>query len=372
MRKIIIFCIGITLFLVGCGSYQDTNKTLFAVTTVVDIDEENKPIIYMEAFRSLYSQESADEKGERIILTGSGATMADALLDLNQMASYEVIATHNKAIIFTEKAARYGLDHFLDFFIREQDYLLRPNIMIYSGDINELLDIETGQEEFLGFYLEQLVKNEFSEAITYPEKLFEYINLSTIGDKTDVLILLSIQEDERPKIYIREGAVMKENKMVEKLSKDEIKVYCIFDEQHQVGYITIPHPKVKGQHVSLEVLKNKVKTDVIYDGNKENTVKLKKDISLRMSFEETQSKLDIRDSKIRQQLEEGVKKKVIEESEALYSKFKNQGIDIFDVEKEFRDNYPHEKKNDVFKSSQLDINVKVFIEGSPNTQNYEE
>lgn len=368
-RAIILFFM--TIFLVtGCGSYKDANRTMFPVTTIVDIDEDNKPIVYMEVFRSRYSQLDANEIGVRNILTGRGDTIADAILDLNQSASYEIVATHNKALIFTDKAAQYGIDHFLNYFTREQEYLLRPYIMIYEGDPKELLNVNTGQEAYIGLYLEELLRNEFSEAISYPERLFEYMNLSTIGDKTDVLILLSIQKNDVTKVYVRKGAVMKEDKMVEVLPEDDLKTYNIFTEQHQVGFITIPHPEIKELYISLEVLKNNVKTNVVYDKDTNNVILFKKNISLKLSIAETQGKLEITNASTRHKIEESVKKKIIKDCEALYSKYKNQDIDIFNFEKIFMNTYPHDYYNNAFQNSKLELTVEVFIEGSPNTQNY--
>ncbi|PKM52390.1 MAG: hypothetical protein CVV02_01160 [Firmicutes bacterium HGW-Firmicutes-7] len=370
MNKVIIVCVGLIVCLMGCKSYQDINRTVFTVVTIVDLDEDNKPIVYMETFRSLYSQENASEKGERSILTGRGDTIAEAVLDLNQMASFKIMPSHNKALIFTEKAARYGLDNYLDIFIRDQDYLLRPFIMIYEGDPKALLELEVTQEEFMGLYIEQIVQNEFNTSITYPKRLYEYASLRTMGDKTDVMILMTVEEREYPQIFIAQGAVVKEDKMVDKLTMEEVRIFTIIMEEHTSGYITIPHPELQGKYISLLMMKNKIKTDIQYGGKQEDVIKFKKKVTLRLSFEGTQKEIDLSDEKVRKQVEEGVKKKIIKESEALYQKFRNKDIDIFGVKKNFQNKYPQEYDGSVFKNSQLELEVDVYIEGSSNTVNF--
>lgn len=371
MKNIIITLIGFTFFFVGCSSYKDANLAIFTLTTIVDIDEDNKPVVYMETFRSHYSQDNATEKGERIIFIGRGDTISEAILDLNQKASYKIITTHNKALIFTDKAAKYGLDNFLDVFIRDQEFLLRPYIMIYEGEPKKLLDTRLEQEEFVGLYLEELVKNKFVIAIKYPEKLYEYVNLRTIGSKTDVINLIKLEGEEPTEIFLKEGAVIKEDIMIDILTKREMKIYSLMMNEHSKNYITIAHPQIDDKYVSLEIIKTKVKTDVKYDGKPESIVKFNKNLSLRLSFIEAQQSINLTDKEIRQAMEEGIKKMIIQESEALFQKYKTKNIDIFEVQAAFERKYPHEDSKDIIKKTQLDMKVEVFIEGSSDTQNFD-
>ncbi|PKM95487.1 MAG: hypothetical protein CVU84_05315 [Firmicutes bacterium HGW-Firmicutes-1] len=370
MKKIIFFMIILTFYFVGCASYEDANLTMFTLVTIIDIDENNKPIVTMELFRSLYSQEKAGEMGARFILEGRGDTISEAISDINQKASYRVNTIHNKMLIFTDKAAKYGIDNFLGMFIRDQEFLLRPYVMIYEGDPKKLMDTKIRQEEFLGLYLEELVRNEFAISIHYPERLFEYANLRTIGAKTDILNIIKMEGEEPSEVVIYEGAVIVEDKMVDKLTKHDMRVYTLTMEEKTNGFITIPNPQMKGKYVSLTLLENKIKTEIKYDGKIENVIHFSKELSFKLSFNETQKIIDLTDQEIRKKLEAEVKKKITEESEALFQEYKNKGIDVFDVQATFMRKYPKESSKDVLGRTKIDIKVEVYIEGSPNTQNF--
>lgn len=366
MKKMFLIIIIQIFFLVGCSSYRDINMTMFSVMTIVDVDENNQPVVYMELFRALYDQEIANEKGERFILFGKGETIAEAISHLNHKATYRIHGAHNKVLAFTDRASKAGIDNYLDYFIRDRKFLLRPYLLICEGEPMDLLNVQNNQTKFLGLYFEQLLKNELAIADKEPKRLYEYVNLRSIGAKTAVIDLVSVQNNT---IFKEEAAVIMDDKMVETLNEEELIAFNTMMSNTDEGYITVPHPYIKDKLVTLEIIKRRIKTNIEYKGNNE-VVKLEKKINLKLSFNETQDQIDLTETSIRQKIEEEIKKKIVEESEQLFDKYKKKHIDIFHVEEVFNRKYPKANQEEVLNITELDMKVEIIFEGSPDTQGF--
>lgn len=367
MKRLLLILILELLVVTGCSSYKDANLILFSVMTIVDVNEDNQPVIYMELFRALYDQEIADEKGERVILYGEGVTVAEAIDHVNHKATYRIHGAHNKTLVFTEKAAKAGLNNFLDYFLRDQEFLLRPYLLIYKGEPMDLLNAKNDQTRYLGLYFEQLLKNEVATAYKEPKRLYEYANERCIGAKTVVIDLLTI---DNQKIKKENAVILKDDQFVETLTEDELIAFNTMMSNADEGYITVSHPNEKDKLITLEVIKRRIKTNIKYNEKTEEVVQFNKNISLVISFNETQGQINLEDSQTRKKIVEAVKKKIVQESEDTFNKFKKKGIDIFGVEAAFNRKYPNGKKEDVIEITKLNMTVDVIFEGSPDTEGF--
>ncbi|MGL5378874.1 MAG: Ger(x)C family spore germination protein, partial [Clostridium sp.] len=106
-------CLIILLFpilLCGCFNYQDINKVTFTTSIIFDTDDFGNVIVYLDCVKPYRSTNESSDKGRRIIYKGIGKTALEALKDVNLASSYELNYSQNRAYIFTEKAAREGID----------------------------------------------------------------------------------------------------------------------------------------------------------------------------------------------------------------------------------------------------------------------
>ncbi len=115
---------------------------------IIDVDDNGNPILYAEAFKGVRGQPEGMD--ERILFKGKGKTMFEAVRDMNATSSYKLNYTQNKVIIFTQKAAEFGLDNFIDFLDRDQELLIRPYIAVYTGDPEKLMKLKIIQEKYIG------------------------------------------------------------------------------------------------------------------------------------------------------------------------------------------------------------------------------
>ncbi|MCY6355744.1 Ger(x)C family spore germination protein [Clostridium sp. ZS2-4] len=368
MKKIwsgLVIAIVNCILMTGCFSYKDINKILFVTAVLVDIDNDNKPIVYCEAFKA----KGGDEKGEgdRIIFKGKGKTCFEAVREISLGSSFKLNYTQNKVLIFGSRAAEYGLDNFMDFFDRDQEMLIRPFIGVYDGECEMLLQADLDEEKYLGVYVMELINNVGASSRAIQLSLNQYLNQRLVGDKTSIAPLIKLQSGGMGnKVEIDGGAILKEDKMVGIISKQEGQGFNFLMNSVKSGTLEPKNPEAEDKFVTLEILKSKTKTEIKYE---EDKIKLIKNIKVKASVGEVQEKLVINDNTLKvleMTSEENIKKAC----RIIFNQYKDDGIDIFDIEEELHRKYPKVKKNNPIKITELIVNADVEITHSGDTLNF--
>lgn len=365
MIAILLLC---SIFLTGCFSYIDINRVIFVTALIIDVDEEGAPIFIAEAFHSFRSNESNTERGNRVFYKSKGETVFDAVRQLNSYSSYKLNYTQNRAIIFTERAAKHGLKEFLDFLHRDQELLIRTFILIYIGnDPEELMEANLKENEYLGLYLYETQENPVLAGQRAIERFNQYLNNRLKGRKVDILTTFThdkiMGED---KINIAGAAVMQEDKLVSILSNDEVRIYHLFMDTLHTGLLIVPHPVYPDKKVVLEVLGGNTKTSIKME---EDTIILKKSIDIRTTFAETQESIVLDEDTV-EKLQQEAAFKIENEAKELFNLYKEMGIDLFEVQDIFETKYPQVTIPNVMEATDLEIDVNVKIEGSTDILNF--
>jgi spore germination protein KC len=365
----LVLSFNMIFFYSSCFNYRDINKIIFATAVILDYDEDTDMVIaYDETFRPFRGAEAGSEKGTRIIFKGTGKTFFEAIRDINLSSSYKVHYSQCKAIIFTERAAtaKIGLKKFTDMIDRDQEFLLRPYVFIYYGDPERLLKMKLKEEEYIGFFLYNLVQNVGTASRSISVTVNEFLAWRLMGGKTYVLTGLRIKQDQiEDKIEIDGCGVFKNDKMVEAITRREMQGFNFLMDRVKTGTLEVTNPDNPDQFVTLEILNSDTKTKIRYENGK---IKLIKNITTKVSIGEVQSGLIItRDnlSKIKKNAEDNIEKY----STRIFNDYKYKGVDIFEVEQELYRHYPKVKMEEPIKESNLEIKVEVKIEGSSNKTN---
>lgn len=367
-KKLLSLIIVLCLLTSGCFSYRDINKLLIVVTTIIDVDENDNIIIYLEVFKPYRSEQIAGGKGQRLIYKSKGETIFEAIRDLNLGTSLKMNFTQNKVLIFTKRAAEKGLDNFIDFLNRDQEFVLRQYMYIYEQDPEELLGIILPEEEYIGIYLYEIPINQAASAKRYVTRIDDYLNNRLIGNKVDVLPVLILSKDHLDsKLRLYSTAVFKEGKMIGEMSFDETAIYNLLHHSLRAGTLLVKGKN--GNIMTLEIVGSKVKTNLIYDGT---NVKLIKDISIRTTFASTKKEIKLNDPTFRDELIKGEEKVIENKCMKLFESWKEKGTDIFKIQDKFERSYPKEKLEveDIIEITNLEVNVKLTLEGSSDVTDF--
>lgn len=362
MKKILICLILVaSIFLNGCYSYVDINNVVFVTSIIIDIDKENKPVIYLEIFKPAKTASKAQESGQRIVLKGTGKTIYEAVNDINLSSSFQIDYTQNKAIIYTKKAAAQSIESYFDIFKRSASSQIRPYLLVYEGDVGRLASGSFEGEEFIGLFVWDLIYNVRSSPRSVQSSLNRYLTRRLSASKTDVLTVLKINNDEpKPTLIIDGGAILKNDKLVERLPKSEGEAYNFLVNDISFGSMEVHDPRDSNKYISLSVEKNKTDTEVSMNGK---NVNLTKKINVRVRIVGIQKYMDLTDEQM-EQIRLGAETNIITACRNVFNKYKEKNLDIFKINETLENKYGDKvvKAPDVIKHTNINIESNVFIE----------
>ena len=370
MKKFLIgICIACSLLLTSCFSYKDINKMAFVTAIVIDVNDKGNPSIYMEVFRPYRNEESATGKAQRLVYHGDGEDMYEALRIVELASSQQLNFTQNKAIIFTQKAAEKGIDNFIDILNRNQQFLLRQFIFLTYTDASKFLDTKLAEEQYIGIYLSDISLTREDYAKVHTTRIDEYLNKRLVGNEVVLLPVINIKSTAFDnKINLSGAAVIQNDKYKGFLEIGESREYNIMMDIARKGMLDIEYQNTKN-FMAFEILKNKTRTNLDYDGE---TVHLHKSVNMKLNFGETEKPLDLDNEVNLTKIKENIEKKLGEEINILFDKWKEKGIDIFEVKRVFERTYPTTKLDvdNILEITELELEVKVEIEGSTDVTNF--
>lgn len=359
-----------TTFLTGCYSYRDIDRALFCTGIIIDVNKEGYVVLYSELFHSYRSKETNNEKGTRLVFTSTGRTLMEAVRNQNKNASHKISYEQNKVIVFTKRAAEYGIDNFIDFLNRDQELLLRQYILLYEGDPRDLIGINIKQEEYLGLYIFDLVRNEIVQNFADIFQVYKYLNDRYIGNEIEVMAFIKIKKEELQDDVIIDGAgILKKGKLIEIMEASDAVVFSGMMGKGSSKLIIIPHPNYKDKHITLEVLSKGLKTFIKYDKGK---IILEKIFDVRVTFAESEKEIELDDPKKLKEIEKTAEEEVKKLVSNLFEKYKEKDLDIFRIEELLSRKYPNEDIKNPLRRTELKVEADVSIEGSTDVQDLED
>lgn len=369
IRKLIkvgILLIAILLMLAGCYNYRDINNVTFVTSMVFDLDPIGNVVIYMDCVRPYRDNNESSDNGKRILYKGTGKTVLEALRDVNMASSYKINVTQNKAFIFTEKAVKEGIDKFLGIINNDQEFLVKPYIFAYFGDVERLLKVAASDEEYMGLFINDLVKKNKANSRAIIVNINEYITASEIGANSALIGALELRKDViDERIELSGGVIMRNNVMQEKIDIMDGLTFNILEDKVKTGTLEIVNPQMEEGFITFEILKNKTKTKIEYNGDR---VLLTKDVNMKVTLAESQGRFIV-DKQSLQIIEDTTEVRIKEYLQAFFDKYNKKNIDILGVERMLEIKYPGLVKEDILSVLDVDIKVNLDVEGTSNTKN---
>lgn len=366
-RLLVVCCILMNcLILSSCFSYRDINRISFVTALLIDVDDTNNIILYAEGFKGIKGA-SPEGMDQRIMFKGKGKTVVEAARDMNSISSFKLNYTQNKVVIFTQKAAEYGLDNFIDFLDRDQELLIRPYIAVYTGDPEKLIKLDIVQEKYIGLLIVEIIENIGASSRAVILSINEFYNQRLIGDKTNVVTIIDIKKNTLDaKLEVNGGAVIQKDRMVSILTRNEGQGFNFLMNNVSGGTLEITNPLDINKFVTLEILKSKTKTEVNYF---DNVVHLKKKIKVNVDFGEAQKSIKLTKENVKK-IEEKSQDNIVKACNDLFIKYKGMGMDIFDIEEEFYEKYPKIKIDNIINKTELKVEVEVDIMNTGDVNNF--
>lgn len=369
-RRILALILALCMFTSGCFSYRDINKLLIVVATIIDMDEEENIILYLEVFKPYRSEQSAAGKGQRLLYKSTAPTLLEAIRDLNLGTSMKLNFTQNKTLIFTKRAAEKGLDYFIDFLNRDQEFILRQFMYIFEQPPEQLLNLKLAEEEYIGIYLYEFPLNQGASAKRHVTRLDDYLNNRLKGEQINVLPLLQLSAEHMDsQLRINGAVVLKDDKYAGQMTIDETAIYNLMTGEIRTGTILVPLDG--GNIITLEIVGSKLENNIAYDGE---SVYVTKNIKIETTCASTHKPLELNQPDVREQIEAKAEALVKEKCYKLFEMWKEKRVDAFLFKNIFKIRYPREKLKveDIIEVTELDAQIEISIEGSSDVTDFYE
>lgn len=357
----IILIVIISLSFTCCFNYREINKITFATSIVFDKDENDRVIVYIDCVRPYRNASESSDKGKRLIYKGQGKTALEAIRDLDIASSNKLNFGQVRAYIFTEDAARNGIKKYIDLINNDQEFGFKPYMFVYFGEVDSLLELTSGEEEYLGLYLNDLVeKNKDNGKVIY-SNVNDYLSKSYTKGNISFMSAIKINNESKEKrVELDGGVVMKDNFLQKKIDPKDALEYNLAIDKVKQGTFEVSNPQEEEWFITLDILENKAITKMYYEGNK---VRLLKEIRTKVSIGEIQGHLIVNSddiNRIKSMQEDRLKSNI----ENLFNVYKEKGIDILGVERLMEEKYPNSDIKNPLKESSIEVVVEIEFDGS--------
>lgn len=374
LKKIIKLIVAIIMMvclssqLLSCFSYSEINKITFATSIIFDIDDMDNISVFIDCVRPYRSEKESSDKGKRVIFQSKGKTSLEAISKINNYSNNKINFSQVRAYIFSEEAAKKGLDKYINLINNSPEFGYKPNMFVYYGDVNEIVkpDSENDEQDYLGLYLEQLesINKKNMDAVNI--NVNEYIMQSLEGNKNALMASIELKEDIiEKKIAITGATLINDNKFAKKLTPQETKYLNLLNKNLKGGIFEIDNPNSKGSFISLDLVQSKQNTDISF---KDDNLLVRKKIDLTLDISEIQGGLEL-DNNILEYI--AINEKNILEKELLdfFSDYKKKDVDILEIKRLIYKKYPDKINEYYLDKTTLDVEVNVNIEGSNLVRN---
>ncbi|MCH4199081.1 MAG: Ger(x)C family spore germination protein [Clostridium tyrobutyricum] len=368
MKKIFcIFIIFCSCFLGGCFNYNDIDKVIFVTSIIIDVDTNGNPILYVESFKPERTLNASAGSSQRILFKGSRKTLFETIRDINMSSSYKLNYTQLRGIIFTEKAAESNLYDYIDYFERDQESVIRSNLLVLKGDPDTFIKTVLKEQEYIGIFINDLIKNIPASSRAIVNSLNGFLNEIYSRQSISIIPMIELKLDQpEPKIQLTDGAIIENYKMVDTLRLGDELGYNFLTDNIKSGSLEVTNPSSSNNYVSLEILRSKTKCSIYMDGK---NIIVRKKINLKATVAEAQNRINLNHDTI-EKLEQEAEKNIKDACNDVFEKYKLKKLDIFNIGEDFQRKYPKSNIDNPIEQSQLQLDVNVNVEGSSDKTNF--
>ncbi|GIP17948.1 hypothetical protein J40TS1_35900 [Paenibacillus montaniterrae] len=348
---ICFICMAIML-LTGCWDRRETND--LAIITGVALDKTEEGLIELtveihspggSGNRSEMGGDSGGGKNKTILQTGKGVSLADAMEDLDEKLSRQMLWSHAEAIVISKAFAETGIRDELDFFVRHPEPRLRSYIFISDGKAKEIIALRPSLERSSSEVLIKLAESEVLMKVT----LFDLMEMLKGESGTSVLPMVAKSPREQGKAvletvsYINRSAVLKQGKMIGSINDQLTRGVLWFRNEIKESIVTVKPEEADG-YISMDILKGRTVLIPEMDGHR-----LKMTVKIEMIDDVIQNQTDwnLKELEKLQMLEAALAQKIEQRlTDTLEIVQKELKADIVGFADEFRRKYPEKWKKE--------------------------
>ncbi len=368
-----------TMSMTGCWNARELKSLQIVAGMGIDMGEEpgnirlTAQIINTNNMGSNSSSDSGNGGGGNEgakpywNLTSEEAHIFLAAREMTHKLDQKLFVAHNQVIVFSEEVAAEGLGEYIDFFLRAHE--MRPNslVLISKPEAFDVLDNMPETGLLPATSLAKLDKSYGNTSHWLKVNLKDFTTALRSKTISPTLPLVDIILENGEKNFEIDGlAVLKKDKMVGTLDKEETRGLLWVTGMVKSGVITVPSPDGK-EEVILEITKTSTKTNPeLKDGKIIINIDIKEESSLtEQTSQEDMSKAPLAEV-LQKEQEDIIRSEIIKS----FKKSKELKTDIFGFGEMIHKKYKNEWKelelnwDEIYPSIQLNISIKSKLGGT--------
>lgn len=274
-------CTAILVSFTGCWNRRELNT--LAIVMGLGIDKSSMPneiqltaqIVNSGNIPTPAKGGSSSEKAF-FNVESTGTDVFSILRDDTHKVSRKLYIPQNQLIVVGDELAEDGMRNYFDLFFRDHEARLNVNILIAKGRAEDVLNVQPEFSKVPAMHISQLITMQQANSQTASLTVFDLLKAWNSSSSSVVAPMVQVQADSEvvDVVSISGGAVIKGDKMVGTLNKQETRGMLWVKGKVQGGLVQIPVNK--GQAV-LEIVSasSKMKPVLSEDGKIKMQVKIK-------------------------------------------------------------------------------------------------
>jgi spore germination protein KC len=373
--KILFVCVHLIL-LSGCWDRTEVNDLALIVGLGIDQTKDGQIMLTVEVIvpkaiggGGQIMGGGGGGEGETIVKSGTGATVADAISNLQEKLSRRVFWGHTKVIVFGEKAAKAGIRQHLDFLGRNPQTRLRSNVLVSQGTAKSVLELVPPIEESSSEVLRELSESQLLLRVTAKDALQMLSGDAGAAALPMVKVLPPAKgkKELQTIAFIQRTAIFKKDKMIGDIDDQLTRGVLWLRNEIKQANVTIT-PKGEKGNITATLIRAHTEFIPKYEKGKwKMTVKATAEDDIILNG----TKLNLMNPKYTKMIEKELENETNKRIQAALKKVqKKMKADIFGFAEIFHRKYPREwnrvknRWEEIFPDVEVVVKTKVYVRRS--------
>ncbi len=277
-NKKIIAILCLVFLLSGCWDRREPELRALALAGGIDIDDNGMYVVTVQFAnpQAIGDEDTGGHQGKSFsVYSARGYTPFEATRNLSMGITRELIWSHSRLFIISEKLARQGISTILDLLERDPQTRLLGHPLVLEGDMAKLLKIDFPLEITGARAIERQIKTATLARSMFPliVSLRELLIILSRPGEELVVGKIAIPPDPKekaeddPSVQIGGGAAFRKDKMVGWLNEQHMRGYNFIKGQAGNGVLVIDCPVDKKEKLTFEFFGFKRKIKPLLEGD---------------------------------------------------------------------------------------------------------
>ncbi|RIX59379.1 Ger(x)C family spore germination protein [Paenibacillus nanensis] len=331
----------------GCWDTKDINHRVLPVVMGLSKVDGNYNMF-------LQIPEPTSDDSKMRIVSDSGETVSDIVDKISMNLESQIDLLHLKVLLIDRKYAEEGINDSITSFIRAQDISPKTMVVICDEPLDRFFDAmskpDNQESTTLVHFFEKNAGWNPQVAQTRIWQMFRSIHSYT----NDTMVPI-IRSDDSTVIQSRGSAIIRNGRMVDRITPDDTLMINIFNGHSAQGKIEVM------DHANVEIVSNAISHKSRVAGNQ---TFLECHVRLKVTILETKGEPSV--AQVKWELEDLLRKR----SEALLAKLQKRKADIVAFGQHFRTKIPRDQlakwRTDYFPYTDINLQFQVIVQNEGN------